>query len=84
MCKANHIYGCINFALGYCSMHKVLMKWQSIQLYNTVQGEWPSDLYNLSQLTEVQLGRVRSDSGWVTSEAWPRNSPRRPWEGMLN
>ena len=30
--------------------------------------EWPSDLYSLHQVTEVKLGRVRSDSGWMTSE----------------
>ena len=35
----------------------------------TVRGEWPSGLYSLRQVTEVKLGRVRSDSGWVTSEA---------------
>ena len=33
------------------------------------RGEWPSGLYSLRQVTEVKLGRVRSDSGWVTSEA---------------
>ena len=31
-------------------------------------GEWPSGLYSLRQVTEVKLGRVRSDFGWVTSE----------------
>ena len=30
--------------------------------------EWPSGLYSLRQVTEVKLGRVRSNSGWVTSE----------------
>ena len=34
-------------------------------------------------MTEVKLGRVRSNSGWVTSEASPHNSPR-PLEGTLN
>ena len=33
------------------------------------QGEWPSGLYSLCQVTEVKLGRVRSDFGWVTTEA---------------
>ena len=33
-----------------------------------VRGEWPSGLYSLRQVTEVKLGRVRSDFGWVTSE----------------
>ena len=48
------------------------------------RGEWPSGLNSLRQVTEVKLGRVRSDFGWVTTEAWPRNSPRRPSEGTLN
>ena len=34
-----------------------------------VRGEWPSGLYRLRRVTEVKLDRVRSDSGWVTSEA---------------
>ena len=33
-----------------------------------LRGEWPSDLYSLRQVTEVKLGRVRSDSGWVTTQ----------------
>ena len=33
------------------------------------RGEWPSGLYSLRQVTEVKLGRVRSDFGWVTMEA---------------
>ena len=33
-----------------------------------MRGEWPSGLYSLRQVTEVKLGRVRSDFGWVTSE----------------
>ena len=36
---------------------------------NVLRGEWPSGLYSLRQVTEVKLGRVRSDFGWVTSEA---------------
>ena len=35
---------------------------------NVRRGEWPSGLYSLRQVTEVKLGRVRSNSGWVTSE----------------
>ena len=31
-------------------------------------GEWLSSSYSLRQVTEVKLGRVRSDSGWVTSK----------------
>ena len=34
-----------------------------------LRREWPSGLYSLRQVTEVKLGRVRSDFGWVTSEA---------------
>ena len=33
-----------------------------------IRGEWPNDLYSSRQVTEVKLGRVRSNSGWVTSE----------------
>ena len=33
------------------------------------RGEWPSGLNSLRQVTEVKLGRVRSDFGWVTIEA---------------
>ena len=33
------------------------------------RGEWPSGLYSLRQVTEVKLGRVMSDFGWVTTEA---------------
>ena len=33
------------------------------------QGKWSSGLYSLRQVTEVKLGRVRSDFGWVTTEA---------------
>ena len=34
-----------------------------------LRGEWLSALYSLRQVTEVKLGRMRSDSGWVTLEA---------------
>ena len=34
-----------------------------------LRDEWPSGLYSLCQVTEVKLGRMRSDSRWVTSEA---------------
>ena len=33
------------------------------------RGEWPSGLNSFRQVTQVKLGRVRSNSGWVTSEA---------------
>ena len=33
-----------------------------------IWGERPSGLYSLRQVTEVKFGRVRSNSGWVTSE----------------
>ena len=34
-----------------------------------LRGEWPSGLYSLRQVTEIKLGRVRSDFEWATSEA---------------
>ena len=40
-----------------------------IALRVTSRGEWPSGLNSLRQVTEVKLGRVRSDFGWVTTEA---------------
>ena len=33
------------------------------------RGEWPSGLNTSRQVTEVKLGRVRSDSGSVSSGA---------------
>ena len=39
------------------------------QVKAELRGEWPNGLYSLCQVTEVKLGRVRSDFGWVTSEA---------------
>ena len=38
-------------------------------MHDRLRGEWPSDLYSLRQMTEVKLGRVRSDFGWETTEA---------------
>ena len=40
-----------------------------IRCRNKMRAEWPNGLYTLHQVTEVKLGRVRSNSGWVTSEA---------------
>ena len=37
--------------------------------YSDLREEWTSGSYILRQVTEVKLGRVRSNSGWVTSEA---------------
>ena len=37
--------------------------------FRILRGEWASGLYSLRQVTEVKLGRVGSDSGWVTTEA---------------
>ena len=34
-----------------------------------LRGEWLSGLYSIRQVTDVKLGRVRSDFGWVTTEA---------------
>ena len=33
-----------------------------------LRGEWPSGSYSVCQVTEVKLGRVRSQSRWMTSE----------------
>ena len=38
------------------------------QTQTILRGERPIGLYSLRQVTEVKLGRVRSDFGWVTSE----------------
>ena len=44
----------------------------TVELYRKLEhfsrnsrDEWPSGLYSLRQVTEVKLGRVRSNSGWV-------------------
>ena len=42
---------------------------QVFRASDKTRGEWPSGLYSLRQVTEVKLGRVRSDFGWVTTEA---------------
>ena len=39
-----------------------------LKFCDTMWGEWLSGLYSLRQVTAVKLGRVRSDSGLVTSE----------------
>ena len=52
--------------------------------HSYTRSEWLSGLNSSRQVTEVKLGRVRSNSRWVTSEAWLHNSPRRPSEGTLN
>ena len=49
-----------------CCMQKTVNEAESSL---SLRGEWPSGLYSLRQVTEVKLGRVRSISGWVTSEA---------------
>ena len=35
----------------------------------SMESEWPSGLYSFRQVTEVKLGRIGSNSGWVTLEA---------------
>ena len=40
-----------------------------LRIQQTMRGEWPSGLNSFRQVTEVKLGRVTSNSGWVTSEA---------------
>ena len=39
-----------------------------ISILTRTEVSWPSGLYSLRQVTEVKLGRVRSDFGWVTAE----------------
>ena len=38
------------------------------KLLEVVLSGWPNGFYSFRQVTEIKLGRVRSDSGWVTSE----------------
>ena len=38
-------------------------------LQHILGDEWPSGLYSLRQVTEAKLGRLRSDFGWVATEA---------------
>ena len=47
----------------------LVAKVSSIAKVSSMRGEWPSGLHSLRQVTEVKLGRVRSDFGWVTTEA---------------
>ena len=42
---------------------------QKLTVAAALVSEWPSGLYSLRQVAEVKLGRVRSNSGWVTLEA---------------
>ena len=49
-------------------MHWKRITTEQITLRKKLRGDWPSGLYSLRQVTEVKLGRVRSNSGWVTSE----------------
>ena len=42
---------------------------QKATFASRLRSEWPSGLYSLRQVTQVKLGRVRSDFGWVTTEA---------------
>ena len=44
------------------------LRWLTSERWLYTKCEWPSGLYILRQVTEVKLGRVRSDSGWVTTE----------------
>ena len=55
----------LSFYFGLPSYYKALVPRVAV----LKRGEWPSGLYSLRQVTEVKLGRVRSDFGWVTTEA---------------
>ena len=52
-----------------CLPFEMTLKIMFIVLLNFSWGEWPSGLDSFRQVTEVKLGRVSSNSGWVTSEA---------------
>ena len=51
-----------------CSFLLKMINHMACEYITCMRGEWPSGLYSLRQVTEVKLGRVRSDFGWVTSE----------------
>ena len=57
------------FGLTYEDSLTNFRKLGASKLGKSLRGEWPSGLYSLRQVTEVKLGRVRSDFGWVTTEA---------------
>ena len=48
---------------------KLHLKDRYIQMVAVMRGEWPSGLNSFRQVNDVKLGRVKSNSGWVTSEA---------------
>ena len=52
---------------GYNKDNAKVEIWAHSSFSNRHEG--PSGLYSLRQVTEVKLGRVRSNSGWVTLEA---------------
>ena len=56
-------------SISIVKQERFLKGMYKIFLNKILRGEWPSGLYSLRQVTEVKLGRVRSNSGWVTSEA---------------
>ena len=55
------------FSLFLLSLFETKYSNKQFEQYDV--SEWPSGLYSLRQVTEVKLGRVRSDFGWVTTEA---------------
>ena len=83
--KKTIVYRCLQ-----CSIDQNLNEFEI--LLHHMQVEWPSgwdSLRRVMKLSLIECGktpdrRVRSDSGWVTSEAWHGNSPHRPLEGTWN
>ena len=60
------------FSLSQCCCHNTIIykDFKLLQFYcSNLRGEWPGGLNIFRQVTEIKLGLVRSDSGWVTLEA---------------
>ena len=64
-----------NFVLSDCRKAKLYSKMLVVLWFHDdfviaySWSEWPSGLYSLHQVTEVKLGRVKSNSGLVASKA---------------
>ena len=65
----SHSIDCNMFSIIHCSLSFNRHGLSSLPPSLAFVGEWPSGLYSLRQVTEVNLGRVSFNSGWVTSEA---------------
>ena len=58
----------IDIVLALCFSLMIVIDGSFEFLSEGLRCEWLSGLYSLRQMTEVKLGRVRSNFGWVTSE----------------